>query len=248
MASHPSRTTGPVLFALVVCFVLLCNNSYAVDYQKNIKILTDELATAKNPAAISQIYVSRARNFYNNGDIDKALNDYNKAIEIKNAPWIWMEMGYKCLEANRFEQAKTIAELTKEKFPNFSPKEIARLQSKAESLLTEQQLQENPPEIIYKEEAVKKLNRHDLIKQKKREQALLQEKIKAAREAAEKNYNYPLQPSLNPNEPDILILPDGRRLTRFSGTNYIDPNSGTMYHMEGGLLVNNHTGQKYFIK
>ena len=246
----PAEKTGLLLLTLLACTMLLCNYSQANDYTENIKILTDKLATAKTPAVISQTYVFRARNYFNKGDVDEAINDYNAAIAAHNVPWIWLEMGNKCLKASRFEQAKNIAELTQEKFPKFSPKEIANLKNKAESLLIKQQLQEHPPEIIYQKAAVKKLSRHDLIKQKKIQEAAKQAEELAAQEAAKQN-NYTSTPntlSPTPAHPDILVLPNGRRLSRFRGDSYIDPDSGTMYHMEGGLLVNNATGRSYFIK
>jgi tetratricopeptide (TPR) repeat protein len=108
-----------------------------------IKELTQSIAKAKTEDEKSRLYMFRARNYRNIGNMDMAEKDYDAALHYDHKGWIHLERGRFYMEMGDYLQAGKEAIAAQEETPT--------LQAESEKLMViavkklEKEKQENTP-------------------------------------------------------------------------------------------------------
>ncbi len=139
----------------------------ASDIDDVVKEITKQLASTGDPQAQAKLYCFRARNYAQNGDSERAQNDYLRALNASYEGWILNELGFFMFKIGEFEKAYNVSTRVLSDFPHLK-QEAAKLRSLAKKKWEEDYLKNNPPTITL--DSVPdphRITRHDLIDQRK---------------------------------------------------------------------------------
>ncbi len=88
--------------------------------QNMIKILTNDIKKARNNKEKCCLLIYRARHFDKIKEPDKALKDYNEALELNHKGWIHLERSHFLMKLGKYEQAYKDADAAKDEVPTLA--------------------------------------------------------------------------------------------------------------------------------
>lgn len=138
--------TRLLLFSL--CLPLLFSSKCpAGDAQELIKLLDQDIKQSQSSQHKSQLHIYRARQYSKIKELDKALEDYNDALELDHKGWIHLERSKFLLAIGKYELAYEDAEAAKEEVPTLGH-EADKIMDAAVAVIREKYEAENPITII----------------------------------------------------------------------------------------------------
>ncbi|MEA3468897.1 MAG: tetratricopeptide repeat protein [Thermodesulfobacteriota bacterium] len=103
---------------LVMLTAVICQ---AGDPQEAIKMLDHDISQARDPQKKSTLHIYRARQYSKIKKWDKALTDYNDALELNHKGWIHLERSHFLMAMGRYDLACEDATAAKEEVPTLAP-------------------------------------------------------------------------------------------------------------------------------
>lgn len=135
------------LFLPLLVVLLTASISLAADSQVLIKQLDHEIEQAQDAVTKSTLHMYRARQYTRIQEWERALEDYNQALELNHQGWIHLERSSFLMTVGNYDQANEDAQAAKKEVPTLSP-EADRLIEAAEAEIQKKYEAENPPTII----------------------------------------------------------------------------------------------------
>lgn len=135
-----------ILFSL--CLPLLfSSNCPAGDALEFIKMLDNDIKQSQSPQAKSQLHIYRARQYSKIKEFEKALEDYNDALELNHQGWIHLERSKFLLAIGKYELAYEDAEAAKDEVPTLG-READKIMNAAAEEVRKIYEAENPITIV----------------------------------------------------------------------------------------------------
>ncbi len=135
-----------LLFAF--CLPLLFSStSPAGEAREFIKLLDQDIKQSQSSQQKSQLHIYRARQYSKMKEWDKALEDYNAALELDHKGWIHLERSKFLLAIGKYELAYEDAEAAKEEVPTLG-READRIMDAAVAVIREKYEADNPITIV----------------------------------------------------------------------------------------------------
>lgn len=132
----------PMLLVLLTSSVGLAGNNQSIIDQLDL-----EIKQAENSVTKSTFHMYRARQYTQIQEWEKALEDYNQALELNHKGWIHLERSHFLMAMGKYDLAYEDAKAAKKEVPTLTyeadkliKKSMAEIQKKYEA--------ENPPTII----------------------------------------------------------------------------------------------------
>lgn len=134
-------------FLVLLLVIFSSSSALAGDNSAVIERLSNNIQKAENSAEKSRLHIFRARNYAQKKEWEKALEDYNTALELNHQGWIHLERSRFLMAAGRYRLAYEDAVTTKKETPTLTH-ESDKIIAKALAKLHQQYDAENPPTIV----------------------------------------------------------------------------------------------------
>lgn len=135
-----------LLFSL--CFPLFfSSNCLAGEAQEFIKLLDQDIKQTHSAQHKSQLHIYRARQYSKIKEWEKALEDYNDALELDHKGWIHLERSKFLMAIGKYDLAYEDAEAAKEEVPTLG-READKIMDAAVAEIREKYEAENPITIV----------------------------------------------------------------------------------------------------
>jgi len=110
---------GSLFFTLffVIITQTLCQ---AHDTREIIQLLNHDIEQTHNSKEKSSLHICRARQYYKIKEWNKALKDYNDALELNHKAWIHLERSHFLISMGKYESAYEDATAAKEEVPTLA--------------------------------------------------------------------------------------------------------------------------------
>lgn len=133
---------------LPLLLVLLSSSlGLAGDNQTMIEQLGHDIKHAEDSLTKSRLHMYRARQYTRAREWEKALEDYNQALELNHQGWIHLERSHFLMAAGKYKLAYNDAMATKREMPTLAY-EADKIIELAVAKLRKQYEIDNPPTII----------------------------------------------------------------------------------------------------
>lgn len=139
---------GPIhKLSLLVMLLTLHSVPEALADTKNIAELSKSLMQAKTNEEKCRLHMFRARNYNNIGNIEKAEEDYDSALQYDHKGWIHLERAKFYLQCGDHEQAGKEAVAAQEETPTLSY-QTQKILSHVNQIQKKAEIEENEPKVI----------------------------------------------------------------------------------------------------
>jgi len=109
-----------LLLSLYLCLLQPSIGQAANNAQNIIKMLNQDIKRTKTPQEKSDLLIYRARQYSKIKEWEKALEDYNDALELNHKGWIHLERSHFLMKVGKYELAYEDAEAAKEEVPTLT--------------------------------------------------------------------------------------------------------------------------------
>ncbi|MBU1234073.1 MAG: tetratricopeptide repeat protein [Proteobacteria bacterium] len=138
----PKYILLPLLFILLTSSIGLAENNNSIIMQ-----LGHEIEQSQDPVAKSTFHMYRARQYTQTQQWEKALEDYNQALELNHKGWVHLERSSFLMAMGKYDQAYEDAIAAKKEVPTLSH-EADKLIEAAGAEIQKKYEAENPPTFI----------------------------------------------------------------------------------------------------
>lgn len=108
------------LFFTLFLLIIMQTTCLANDIREIIELLNHDIKQTQNSKEKSTLHICRARQYCKIKEWDKALTDYNDALELNHKGWIHLERSHFLITMGKYESAYEDAMAAKEEVPTLA--------------------------------------------------------------------------------------------------------------------------------